>query len=777
MIMNKANKTQHICIRTLHLTMIASSLVLLGSSPLVHAQTQNSTYQYEYDAGGNLTKITDPLSRVTNQSYDALYRLTQQQQAIPATGVARPVIGYTYDGLDQLKTVTDPRNLVTTYTMDGLGNRNTLASPDTGSSNATYDAAGNLKTRTDARGKVLTFTYDALNRVTQVAYGSGTPAVFQYDGGSTPTPNAIGRLTRMTDESGQTDYVYGPFGRLSSQTQTVGSGAGAKTFTTSYTYGTAGSSNGKLTSMTYPGGNRIVLAYDVAGRINSIVLYPAVAGVPSGTAVNLLTDIGYAPFGLPLNWTWGNSSPTASNTYARSMDLDGRITGYPLGNALNNGTNRTLTYDAAGRITAITHTGMGVGPAAPANYNQTYAYDGLDRLTTFTSASTNQAFSYDASGNRIQATFGAGTYSNTIAANSNRLDATTGPTPVKTNVHDASGNLTADGTISYTYNDRGRMQTAQIGANTITYSYNGLGQRTKKAGPSAVIAGGANYYVYDEQGHLLGEYDADGKAIQETVFLGDIPVTVLKTVIVGGVEQANPYYIYADHINTPRVITNSADNQIVWRWDNTDPFGLTQPQDNPSSLGVFAYNPRFPGQVYDKETNLHYNYFRDYDPQTGRYVQSDPIGLRGGINTYGYVEGNPISFADPLGLQAIPIPIPTPVLGGAVTTPGGGRGGYDQRTDIYTPPPSFLPEWIRNILDGPKMANDLPNGYWPGDRGAEEWGRRNGVGANDARRRFHGVKQGDKGRPKDVYGVDPRSGDVCNPDGDYAGNLGDAKPK
>ncbi|MNS03136.1 putative deoxyribonuclease RhsC [compost metagenome] len=823
MIETKANKTKHTLIRALHLTMIASSLMALGSSPLVHAQTQTSTYQYEYDAGGNLTKITDPLSRVTNQSYDALYRLTQQQQAIPATGVARPVIGYTYDGLDQLKTVTDPRSLVTTYTMDGLGNRNTLASPDTGSSNASYDAAGNLKTRTDARGKVTTFTYDALNRVTQATYGSGTPTVFQYDGGGTPAPNAIGRLTRMTDESGQTDYTYGAFGRLISQTQTVGSGAGAKTFTTSYTYGTAGSSNGKLTSMTYPGGNRIALAYDVAGRINSIVLYPAVAGVPSGTAVNLLTDIGYAPFGVPLSWTWGNSSPTASNTYARSMDLDGRITGYPLGNALNNGTNRTLTYDAAGRITAITHTGMGTGPAAPVNYNQTYAYDGLDRLTAFTSASTNQAFSYDASGNRIQATFGAGTYSNTIAANSNRLDATSGPTPAKTNTHDAAGNLTADGTISYTYNDRGRMQTALIGANTITYSYNGLGQRTKKAGPSTVIAGGANYYAYDEQGHLLGEYDADGKAIQETVFLGDIPVAVLKPaasssstpIMVDNSDTANvtttgswanstskpgyqgsnyqthpaatgsadrfnwhvnvpssgeykvyakwtsdanratdvpysivhssgtavvpvnqrnnngtwvllgtytfnvgsaqislgvsntgysiadavrliaepssntssvPYYVYADHINTPRVITNSSDNQIVWRWDNSDPFGLTQPQDNPSSLGIYAYNPRFPGQVYDKETNLHYNYFRDYDPQTGRYAQSDPIGLGGGsMSTYSYVDSNPLVFYDPTGLQiAVPMTPPPPVGGGRNRDVNGGVLGYNPVTNMPT---------------------------------------------------------------------------------------------
>lgn len=117
-------------------------------------------------------------------------------------------------------------------------------------------------------------------------------------------------------------------------------------------------------------------------------------------------------------------------------------------------------------------------------------------------------------------------------------------------------------------------------------------------------------------------------------------------------------YVYADHINTPRVITRPDDNQMVWRWDQAEPFGDSQPNQNPSGLGAFVYNQHFPGQYYDAETGIYHNGFRDYDPSIGRYIQSDPIGLNGGINTYAYVRNNPLNFVDPLGLQSATYNIP-----------------------------------------------------------------------------------------------------------------------
>ena len=112
---------------------------------------------------------------------------------------------------------------------------------------------------------------------------------------------------------------------------------------------------------------------------------------------------------------------------------------------------------------------------------------------------------------------------------------------------------------------------------------------------------------------------------------------------------AQLYYIHTDHLNTPRAIYNQT-QQLVWRWDNADPFGGNLPDENPSGLGNFTCNLRLPGQYFDRETNLTYTYFRDYDPGIGRYVQSDPMGLADGLNSYAYTNANPLVRRDPLGL-------------------------------------------------------------------------------------------------------------------------------
>jgi len=251
-----------------------------------------------------------------------------------------------------------------------------------------------------------------------------------------------------------------------------------------------------------------------------------------------------------------------------------------------------------------------------------------------------------------------------IDPGSNRLQQTSGA-QIRNYSYDAAGNLIGDGTFSYGYNAEGRRISATATGQTVSYGYNALGQRISKT-----VNGVATRYVYAEQGHLSGEYNASGQLIQKIVWLGDLPIAALRP----GATTPDIYYIHAYHLGTPRKITRPNDNRVVWRWE-PEAFGNSLPDQNPSGLGSFAFNLRFPGQYYDQETGLFYNYFRDYDPATGRYVESDPIGLRGGINTYTYVYNNPLRYTDPQGLFALPLAIPlgqalvdaaTVALGGAM---------------------------------------------------------------------------------------------------------------
>ena len=112
----------------------------------------------------------------------------------------------------------------------------------------------------------------------------------------------------------------------------------------------------------------------------------------------------------------------------------------------------------------------------------------------------------------------------------------------------------------------------------------------------------------------------------------------------GAFAATGMYFIHTDHLGTPQAMTDSS-RAVVWEASHT-PFGELHRE-----TGAIPQPLRFPGQYDDGESGYHYNYFRDYDPSIGRYVQSDPIGLEGGINTYAYVGGNPLYWSDPSGLE------------------------------------------------------------------------------------------------------------------------------
>jgi len=310
-----------------------------------------------------------------------------------------------------------------------------------------------------------------------------------------------------------------------------------------------------------------------------------------------------------------------------------------------------------------------------AGKSQTFTYDALDHLATAAGGYGSIAYTYDASGNMLTraSTTGSQSVSEafTYAAGSNRLVsiATNGGLSQRQFTYSPTGNIVGDnaplGNV-LSYNQENRLiaiggsarpllPLATVAADgfghtlptsNYSYSYDGFGQRVSKAQVAADgTVFGDRRYQYDTDGRLIEELnlstDAEVPRI-DYLYLGDRPIAMLQpaTGIVG--------YYHADRAGTPQLVSDQQ-QAVAWAADY-NPFGAAQITANqvPQRL-------RFPGQYADPESDYYYNGFRDYSPSLGRYLESDPIGLRGGINTYAYVGANPVNFIDPKGLKGIDI--------------------------------------------------------------------------------------------------------------------------
>jgi RHS repeat-associated protein len=563
---------------------------------------------YTLDAAGNRTKeeVFDPsnaLARTRSYVFDALGRLHQE------IGAASQTVTYEYDDAGNRLSMTDARDRLTLYDYDALNRQSAITDPIGQVTQFTYDARDNLASVSDPRQLQTTYTYNGFNDV--VALSSPDSGVSGY------TQDSAGDLHVSTDARGrQAEYSYDALGRVtdieySDQTMhfSYDTGPNAKGHLSSVTDGSGSTqytydSHGRVTSKTHTVGSvtrTVGYSYNAAGQLASsttpsgqVIAYTYTNNRVTSVTVNsttILSQVLYSPFGATRGWQWGNGSITA-----REYDTDGQLT------TIESAGLSTYTYYPDGTI----HTRDDDAPA-PDN-----AVDGSLGIA--------------------------------ISNASNRIDSTvaTPSSVTRTYAYDASGNTTSDGAHTFTYNDAGRMITAMSGGSPITYAYNALGQRVKKSGP-----GGTVYFAYDESGHLIGQYDVTGALIEELVWLGDIPIASIRISTSGGIGF---FYIHTDHLNTPVRLTRTSDNAIMWRWDH-DPYGGVAPDEDADNNGAFVFfNPRLPGQYHDSESGLNHNYFRDYDPYTGRYLESDPIGLDGGINTYAYVGDNPVGFADLYGL-------------------------------------------------------------------------------------------------------------------------------
>jgi RHS repeat-associated protein len=329
--------------------------------------------------------------------------------------------------------------------------------------------------------------------------------------------------------------------------------------------------------------------------------------------------------------------------------------------------------------------------------------------------------------------------------------------------------MTGDGLRRYEFDAAGRLANVTTGsgidAPTTRYVHNALGQRLFKTEPQyAPVSSGSNpadpgvmqalidffgslwgssptststaaapsasdklgyQYYYDEDGSLLYEQGTGGAqstGASHYVYLptpaGPMPIATYT--------GSKHYAVHTDHLNTPRRLTQS-NKQVAWQWAFSA-FGDEQPTiaknrfvdpastPNAGSTAVadVTFNLRYPGQYFDKESGLSYNYFRSYDSRTGRYSQSDPIGLQGGWNRFAYVENNPLAYDDPFGL-APPKGIGRPI--DLLPLEGGGIGGIGGPTTSGRSPfgggsasakPGCPPD-LKNTLERIKTGGTYPH--------------------------------------------------------------------
>ena len=314
----------------------------------------------------------------------------------------------------------------------------------------------------------------------------------------------------------------------------------------------------------------------------------------------------------------------------------------------------TRTYDPLMRQTSVTATDPGANPVMTLGYSfdaennitakttkdgeYAYTYDDLYRLTDSNTPDipdlSDEAFTYDPVGNRLTAsdTIGHWTY------NGNNELESRGSTGYD---YDANGNLTqktVNGSVTrFFYNIENRLIRVEDGSGTIIaqYGYDPFGRRIWKE-----VSGNRTYYLYSDEG-LAGEYTETGTQIRA---YGWQPGSVWGTDPLFMKEGSEYYFYHNDHLGTPQKMT-AVNGAVVWSARYTA-FG--QAIVDPAS--TVENNLRFPGQYFDAETGYHYNYHRYYNPDTGRYLTPDPIGLAGGINLFSYAINNSINFNDPLGL-------------------------------------------------------------------------------------------------------------------------------
>ncbi len=528
--------------------------------------------------------------------YDLNSNLTSFNDGLHTTKTA-------YDALNRPYLVTLPDNSTIAYGYAANGGLNSVATSRGAQTTFVPNNLGFVTQRTSPDTGVTTYTVDPFGRTTQEARANGTTVNYGYDGldrltsrtsnGNTESysfassgANA-GQLTAISNPTSSSSYGYDGYGHVNSQTDIIF----GQTFGTSYGYNAAG----QLTSVSYPDGLSVGYGYNAAGQVTGVT--PSRSGGVVSSAV-------YQPWGAaPYAFAYGNGS-----TMVGAVDTDGRLAG------LTSIFSKSIAYN-------VDNTIAGINDATYPDLNETFSYDAQSRLRGTSRSSDPQSFGIDSDGNRTSTTRAGVTTPLPIANGSNKVTSWTY----------MGGDIYSDGVRTYTRDEFDRLAAVTQGGQTVgQYRYDALDRRVYKNSSQ-----GSTYFVYAPSGQLL--YEQSSQRTVDYVWLADRLVAV-------SINQGALQSVHTDWLGRPELITGPSTPTVAWRASNAA-YDRKVTLDTIGGLNLF-----FPGQYSDAESGLYYNWHRYYDPATGRYVQSDPIGLQGGINTYAYVDGRPLDDLDFEGL-------------------------------------------------------------------------------------------------------------------------------
>jgi len=559
-----------------------------------------------FDGNGNPLAYRDTLGNPINYAYDALNRMTTRTVELNGQQKISQIVFNDFD-------------LPVTITM-----------PDSGVYSFTYDRMGNVLTRTSPDTTVYTYAYDELNRMVEAIMPDGRKSVFTYDDDGRPatreyyrdqndlTPELVytityddaNRLVGLTDGTTTVTYVRDAVGRI--LTESIDAGGG---FTMSYslTY----YPNGQVQTYTAPDGMVYTYTYDDAGLLKTI----------SAPDMGVISWADYE-WRKPVTITYPGGL-TRTMTYDALQDIASVAMRDANDNVLF---NESYLRNAQAKVTEVT-TQAGIVE---------YDYDEELQLTEVDSTDPgipDEAFSYDLNLNRTGDLAGNSyTYNDLNAVLSQGADLYT---------YDANGNLTSrfKGSDFYEFFYTADQRISRVDLNgsfLASYNYDPFGRRVAKQ-----TATGTTYYMYSDEG-LIAEFDASGNVIRsygyEQVGYIEEQGNTKGLRALFQKEGGNYHFVVNDHNFRQRMLVKS-DGAIVWQADVTA-FGkaLVDP------ASTVTCNLRFSKQYYDAETGLHYNTMRYYDPELGRYMRPDPMGIEPADNVYSFANNCPTYFVDIKGL-------------------------------------------------------------------------------------------------------------------------------